>query len=335
MKIPCFLDAPPESWLRGVDEKDTLDLLFRELRRYLIYTRSEFLPKAKELAASGKPKSTHYETLLAEVLIFANELPDSSIYRIEQSEEHLSPLFGFWRTHGFQLVESKYFMSNDDRLAIQSNFDNSLQFHIQKSFKLQVIDPYFASQICAGSDTRDPFGHIARGTPTKIEIFSALNRLRLKDIESWGSWLDFNGKVRTSLSEPELIALCNNRTARESLFIWRLEQQLNKLNDAEIDRHEIEISLYDDSTFPHDRHISFAFRKFPPTEGASVLLHDYFALGNGLTTLGYLGSSRKPSHVYSSDVNRMWSGFGQSIRSETFRAKVSKKANSSEWLPIK
>lgn len=334
MKIPCFLDAPPESWLEGVDEKDTLDLLFRELRKYLIYTRTEFLPKAKELSATGKPKSTHYQTLLSEVLIFASELPDASIYRIEQSEAHLSPLFGFWRTQGFQLVESKYFQSSDDPLAIQSNFDSSLQFHIQKSLKLQVIDPFFASQICDGSDARDPFGHIARGTPTKIEIFSALTRLYPKDIESWESWLDLNGTVRTSLSEPELHTLCKNRKSREALFIWRLTQQLNRLNAAEIDRHEIEISLYDDRTFPHDRHISFAFRRFPPTEGASVLLHDYFALGNGLTTLGYLGSSRKPSHVYSSDVNRMWTGFGQSVRSETLRAKISKKANSSDWLSI-
>lgn len=268
---------------------------------------------------------------MSETLIFTTAEPTHEYFVFRESTSKSGALLCGWGSAEMKLKEYAYQSAKQVNSNQPTSLDDAVRFHNKHARDVTLIDPYFGTQICKSESPAQALREFFSPEISEVSIYTSVPKGKLSELSSWGEWLDSSGKVVNSLSTFDLTLLANNQSAFKRQFLWRLQRQLEKVSHIS-DIQQIRVSLHNAQYFPHDRHLAFSFPSLDdtgrPIKGA---VKDYFSLGNGLTTLGYIGRYDRASHVYHSDTVRMWTGFGPEIRNSSFITVFIKNAGEKSW----
>jgi hypothetical protein len=334
LKVPCFVDAQPEKWFGLNTSVETLNLLISRLGGVLLHTRSSYLGDLRRLAGSHTLLSPFYEKLLTQHLILTQREPNQDFYIFRDSQTGDGALLRGWTSQEMKLKEISYQSAKYPNSNEATTLDDSIRFHNRNARDITLIDPYFGAQLCQEDSPLVALGEFFRSDVREIRIFTRLPKGETWDVKKWGEWKGKGGETVATISNDELDRISRSRKAFEEQFLWRLQRQLERTTSLVIQK-KVSVSVHDPKTFPHDRHLAFSFPSCDESgKTISAAVKDYFSLGNGLTTLGYLGRYSRVSHVYHSDTERMWTGFGAYEIECSRVAELKKEAQQNDWIQV-
>jgi hypothetical protein len=331
MKIPCYVDVHPHKWFGSDTSIEAIDLLMSRLKDVLLYTRAEYLEDLRQIQKFNSRLAPFYEYLVAECLIFTTFEPDHEYFVFSDSNSNSGALLCGWGSDAMRLKEYEYQSPKYPNSNEPTSLDDAIRFHNKHARDVTLIDPYFGTQLCKSSNPALALREFLSPEITEINIYTSIPKARGSEFSNWGEWLDPSGDIIYSLPDHQFGSLSNNQALFTRQFMWRLKRQLEKLSHMSTSKL-IKVSLHSSANFPHDRHLASSF---PSLDNSGRFIKkptkDHFSLGNGLSTLGYMGRHDRASHVYHSDGIRMWTGFGTEVRENSLIGLFTKEKGEHVW----
>ena len=330
VKIPCALDADPRSWFSDGDDREVVELLWRNLEGILLFVDKELAPEIlSEIKRQGK-FSAHLEELMRRRLVFTDRAKLAGLYRFERANETHGVLIADWRKNDLEIAKRKLFQAFDD---IPVSGGNPTKFHLSIANSVHLIDGFLMA-----TASRRPSVLKRLLVDTAGEIYLYCHFVAPESIENflrvWPREATLNGQYSGYYSREEARSIVRGES--DVPLKERAIRQFHALLNSEMSTprdQKVVVQIFERERFPHDRQMEVIIPAHPsiPKMGTR---EDYFALGSGIESLTLENAApSRVSQIYPSDALHMWSGFSDGMsRHSPLIATLELPANSTSWI---